>query len=63
MKVEVAVQGSPSIIVHNSPYGLRGRKATVEEEQQLLLHNASTYFGTDALVAISRDSTIDQEQQ
>jgi len=32
-------------------------------EQQLLLHNASTYFGTDALVAISRDSTIDQEQQ
>ena len=55
--------GRPGLPVPNSPYGLCRRKATVEEEQQLLLHNASTYFGTDALVAISRDSTFDQEQQ
>ena len=54
--------GSPGLPVPNSPYGLCGRKATVEEEQSVL-HSASTYFGTDALVAISRDSTFDQEQQ
>ena len=36
IKVEVAVLGSQSIIIHNNSYGLCGRKATLENRAREL---------------------------